>query len=111
MFRNRNELSRRDQAASWMRPTRQRFDGNDLFATGVDDRLVQDLEALLLDGLAQILLDQLALGQIGVHYRIINAGAIATLVLGAIERHVGIAHDVSRVATRAAVDLGNRSEE
>ena len=47
---------------------------------------------------AQIVLHELALEQVGVHRVVVDAGAVAALVLGAIERHVGVAHDVGGAA-------------
>ncbi len=54
--------------------------------------------------LAQIAFEQLALRQVGVHRRVVDAGAIAAFVLGAIERHVGIAHHVGGAAAGILVD-------
>ena len=106
MLGDRDEFGRRDEAARRVRPARQRLDADDLVAAGVEDRLVEHLEAVVLDGLAQVLLDELALRQVGVHHGIVDAGAIAAFVLGPVERHVGVAHDVGRAAG-ALVDHGD----
>ena len=60
----------------------------------------------MLDRVQQIAFEQLALRKVGVHRRVVDAGAVAAFVLGAIERHVGVAQDVGGVAG-AAVDHGN----
>jgi len=86
-----------------MRPARQRLDAERDFAAGVDDRLVGGVQAVILDGVEEIALEQFAVGEVGVHRRVIDAGAVAALVLGAVERHVGVAQDIGGVA-RAAVD-------
>jgi hypothetical protein len=89
-----------------VRPARQRLDADDLVAARVEDRLVEHFEAVVLDGLAQILLDEFALRQVCVHHRIVDAGSIAAFVLGPVERHIGVAHDVGRSAG-ARVDHGD----
>ena len=61
---------------------------------------------VVLDRLEQIAFEQLAARQVGVHRRVVDAGAVAAFVLGAIERHVGVAQDVGGVAD-AAVDHGD----
>ena len=81
-----------------MRPAAQRLDADHGLAAVVDDRLVGDLQLVALDRRAQVVLDQLALEQVGVHRGVVDAGAVAAFVLGAIERHVGMAHDVGRAA-------------
>ena len=61
---------------------------------------------VVLDRLAQIGFQELALGEVGVHRRVVDAGAVAALVLGAVERHVGVAHDVGG-AGAVLVDHGD----
>ncbi len=70
------------------------FDADQRLAALVDDRLIEQREAVVLDRRAQIRFQDLAVGQIGVHRRVVDDGAVAALVLGAVERHVGVAHDV-----------------
>ena len=103
MLGDRNELRRRDLADGRMVPARQRLDADDLFAAGIHDRLVGGGEAVVLDGVEQVAFEELSVGQVGVHRRVVDAGAVAALVLGAIERHVGVAQNVGGVAG-AAVD-------
>ena len=61
----------------------------------------------MFDRKAQVVFEQFAVRQVGVHRRVVDAGAIAAFVLGAIERHVGIAHDIGGAAVRAAIDDGD----
>jgi hypothetical protein len=107
MFGDRNELGGRYQAADRMRPPRQRHHADELLAAGVDDRLIQHLEAVGLDSLAQLRLDQLALRQIGIHHGVVHAGAVAAFVLGPVQGHVGITHDVGGAALGASIDHGD----
>ena len=96
-----DEFARRNFAAGRVRPAAERFDADHGLAALVDDRLVQQLQAIVLDRLAQVAFEQLAVGQVGIHRRVVDAGAVAALVLGAVERHVGIAHDVGGAAAFA----------
>ncbi len=86
-----------------MGPARQRLDADHGVAGGIDDRLIGGAQAVVLDRLEQVAFQQFAIGQVGVHRRVVDAGAVAALVLGAIKRHVGVAQDVGGVAG-AAVD-------
>ena len=77
-----------------MRPAAERFDANDHLAALVDDGLIQKPQAVVLDRLAQIGFEKLAARKVGIHGRVIDACPITAFVLGAIECHIGIAHDV-----------------
>ena len=79
-------------------PAAKRLDPDDNLAALVHNGLVQEPQAVMVDCLAQVSLKQLAAGQIGIHRRIINARAITAFILGAVERHVRVAHDVGRGA-------------
>ena len=69
---------------------------------GIDDRLIGGANRPSpSDRVQQIAFQQLALRQVGVHRRIVDAGAIAAFVLGAIKRHVGVAQNIAGVARRA----------
>ena len=103
---DRNEIRRRDLAGGRMVPARQRLDADHDRAAGVDDRLIGGGEAVVADRVQQIAFQELALRKVGVHRRVVDAGAVAAFVLGAIERHVGVAQDVGGVAG-AAVDHGD----
>ena len=74
-----------------------------LWPARVDDRLVDDVQLLVFDRLAQRAFQQFAIRQVGIHRRVIDTGAVAALVLGAIERHVRVTQDVAGVLD-AAID-------
>ena len=104
MFGDRNEARRRNFAVHRMRPARQRLDADNAVARGVDDRLIGGADLVVLDGFEQVAFEQFAARQIGVHGGVIDAGAVAAFVLGAIERHVGIAQNVGGIADTAVDD-------
>ena len=90
-----DEFARRDLTAGRMCPAAERLDADDGLAALVDDGLVQEPQVVVFDRLAQVGLKKLAARKIGVHRGVVDTGAVAALVLGAVERHVGVAHDVS----------------
>ena len=106
MFGDRNKARRRDFTLHRVNPARQRFHADQPLAAAIDDRLIDDVELAVFDRLAERAFEQFAVRQIGVHRRVVDAGAVSALVLGAIERHIGIAQDVGGVLG-AAVDHGN----
>jgi hypothetical protein len=106
MFGDRNKARRRDFALHRVNPARQRFHADQPLAAAIDDRLMDDVELAVFDRLAERAFEQFAVRQIGVHRRVVDAGAVSALILGAIERHIGIAQDVGGVLG-AAVDHGN----
>src|SRR5262249_45910481 len=79
-------------------PAAKRLDPDDNLAALVHNGLVQEPQAVLVDCLPQVGLKQLAGGQLGIPRPIINARAITAFILGAVERHVRVAHDVGRGA-------------
>ncbi len=95
---DRDELGRRDLAALRMGPAAKRFDAENGFAAVVDDRLIGHPQLVVLDRRPQVVLEQLAPEQVGVHRLVVDAGAVAAFVLGAVERHVGMPHDVGGAA-------------
>src|SRR5690606_6112662 len=101
-----NEFVRRNFAAGRMGPPAETFDADDYLAALVDDRLIHQLELVVLDGFAQVGFEQLAAGKVGVHRRVVETGAVAAFVLGAVQRDVGEAHDVGGGAA-LAVDHGD----
>src|SRR6185437_8635411 len=103
MLGNRNELRRRNLAELRMGPARQRLDADHLVAAGVDDWLIGGSQPVVLDRLVEVAFEQLAVRQVGIHRRVIDAGAVAAFVLGTVQRHIGVAQNVGGVA-RAAVD-------
>jgi len=82
----------------------ERLDPDDRFSAVVDDRLVGDAQAVALDRGAQVVFQDLALDQVRIHRRVVDAGPVAALVLGSIEREIGVAHDVGRAADLLADD-------
>ena len=91
-----DEFAGRYLAAGRVGPAAKRLDTDNCLTALVDNELIQELQAVILDRLTQVSLEQLAAGKIGVHCCVINAGAIAAFVLGAIQRHIRIAHNVGR---------------
>ena len=83
----------------WL-PADQRFEARDLLACGVDDRLVVNRELAALDRLAEVVFEDLALGRLAVHRRLVEAMLAAARRLGRIEREVGVADQ--RVGAGAA---------
>src|SRR5215471_3649317 len=98
VFGDRNKACRRDFAMHRMDPARQRFDADQPPAAAIDNRLIDDVQLAVFDRLTKRAFEQFAVRQLGVHRRVIDAGAIAALVLGAIERHVGVTHKISRAS-------------
>jgi hypothetical protein len=80
-----------------VRPAAERFDADHPFAVGADQRLIDQLKLVPIDGGTEVMLQALAQREIRAHGRIVEARAIAALVLGPVERHVGEAHDVGCV--------------
>ena len=79
-----DEFTWRDFPTVRMFPAAQCLDTNDGLAALVHDRLIQNLQLIGFDRLAQVRLEQLARGQIRVHRRVVDAGAAA-----AFERSLG----------------------
>src|SRR5262249_56476295 len=79
----------------------QRLDPHHGFAVGRHQGLIGDGEVVVFDGVLQVALHLLALAQVGVHLRVVDAGAVAAVVLGAIERDVGAPHHVGDFAAVA----------
>ena len=78
-----------DHAVRRMLPAQQRLDRGDLAALRVDLRLVEELEFLGGDGLAQVA-QQLELGLgVGVHRARVEAELDAARALGRVHRRVG----------------------
>src|SRR6266536_4012178 len=91
-----NEFGRIHFAPDRMIPAAQGLDARDPFAARVDDRLKRQAQTVALDGAAQIVLELLALAQIGIHGRIVDASPIAAFVLRPVERDVDAPQDVRR---------------
>ncbi|OIQ76602.1 hypothetical protein GALL_417180 [mine drainage metagenome] len=89
---HRDELTRREQAAHRVVPAQQGL-GPDDGARAVELRLVVQLELAELDGLAQLRLQRGAPGQLDLHALFEEAQRIASVLLGAIHREVGVHQD------------------
>ena len=89
-----NKFGRRYLATDRMSPAAKRLDPDNHLAALVHNRLVQELKTVIIDSLTQVRFKQLTAGKIGVHRSVINARAIAAFIFGAVERHIGVTHDV-----------------
>lgn len=58
------------------------------------------MQRIVLDRGAELLLERLALDELLIHGRVVDARAIAALVFGAIKRHIGVAHDIGGATDR-----------
>ena len=81
-----------------MTPARQRLHADDAAIGGVYDRLIMDRQLALLDRLAKILRQQGAFAVLTLHFLVEALGAIASAVLGGVEREIGSTHDARKVA-------------
>jgi hypothetical protein len=71
-------------------PARERLDAYRLLAPEVDLELIVDLELAAGEGRAEVALERAAVLQAAVHFRFEEAEGVASFVLGAIERDVGV---------------------
>ncbi len=72
-----------------MLPTHQRLDALQAFVAGADEGLVGDREFAVRDRPAQVVLDGLAEMEFLLHRLVEEGEAVATLVLGPVEREIG----------------------
>ena len=86
-----------------MVPADQGLEAADLVALEIDDRLVVELELAGRQRLAQVVLQGAPRLHLRVHLRLEEAEGAAAVALGAVERQVGVAHQlVGLVAVRRA---------
>jgi hypothetical protein len=78
-----------------MVPARERLDAYRLLGPQIDLELIVDLELAAGEGGAQVVLERAAVLQAAVHLRLEEAEGVAPLVLGAIERNVGVLEKAS----------------
>ncbi len=90
-FGERNEGVRQDEAARNMPPADQRLEAADSPRRSADERLVEELKCLIRQGLSKVGFERPAGLDLLVHRRIEEMISTASLALGGIERHVGIA--------------------
>ena len=81
-----------------MVPAQQRFNAHDPARAQLDLRLVVQLELVAVDRAAQLFRDNDALLHLPIEIGAVKPVAIATILLGAIEREIGLDHHL--VGTR-----------
>ncbi len=92
----RNEHRRRDRAARRVGPARQRFDADHAAAVGGDDRLIVNVERLLLDRGFEFAQEKAALGMLLVNLRHKAPHRAAAAALGGAQRQRGVTTAVRR---------------
>ena len=100
VFRDGNELRRRDRPPRGMRPAYQRFRPGNRSRPQIDLRLVVQRQFLPLQGAPQALLDGLPLDGADVHGRLEELIALAPLFLRLVHRGVGVLDQRLRIAGR-----------
>ena len=101
---DRDELRGRDVAVRRMVPARQRLEADDLAGRDRSLRLVEHLQLVVLERLRQLLRQDAPLAHRLVHVGREEAGAGAAVLLGAVERQVGVGEELSRVVAVARID-------
>ena len=92
-----DELRRPDVAVRRVVPARERLEADDLAGRDRGLRLIVDFQLVVLDRLAQLLRQDAALAHRFVHVGGEEADARAALLLGAVEREVGVGEQLARV--------------
>ena len=92
LFGYGNEGARRQQSALRMVPAQQGFHTDHLAGAHVDERLVVELELLLLDRLAQSGFQGVPLYRARVHLGREELVVVAAFLFGVIHRRVGVFH-------------------
>src|SRR6202034_4415471 len=87
---DRDKDGRRDIAAFMMPPAQQRFQSDDTAGSELDLRLIMELELAALDGAAQVVGEDHAFPHLPIEFGAVEPHAIAAVLLGAIEREVGL---------------------
>ena len=90
----RDELGRLDGAARGMRPAHQAFEARHLLRLEADDRLIEEIQLVPLEGLAQVDLELPAHLDVGVHLGLEERVAVPAVCLGAVEGKVGVLHEL-----------------
>ena len=91
-FRQRDEGSRRHQAAHRMAPADQGLGAADQPGLGIDLRLVVQLELLALERLLQIAFQPAAILGVGVHAGFEVLDVVAPVLLDEVHRRIGVRH-------------------
>ena len=104
VFRDGNELRRRDRPSSGMRPAYQRFRAGNLSRPQIDLRLVVQREFLPFQGAPQTLLDGLPLHGADVHGRLEKLIALAPIFLCLVHRGVRVLDERLRIQAVVGID-------
>src|SRR5690606_4484214 len=88
---DRNDVGRRHQATLGMFPAHQRFVALEPAAFGQHDRLVDQREIIVVDGVAQVRLQFQAVERDAIHLLIVEGVAVAAALLAAVHRQIGAA--------------------
>ena len=88
-----HERARQHDALAGVAPAHERLDGHDAALVEVDERLVVELELVALERVAQVVLEREALDHAAADVLVEELVARAAQVLGALHRHVGVAHE------------------
>ncbi len=94
VLRQRNELAGTDRAVDVAGPAHQRFEADNLFGVGIDHRLVVERQLVVLERIAQREFELTAFFGRGVERGFVFAELAAARILGAIEREIGVAHQL-----------------
>src|SRR5438477_4299422 len=95
---HRDKLIGRDKTALWMIPAQQCLESADFAAGEIDERLIIEFEFVALERLAKIELQFTALLHLRVHFRLKEMVSAASIGLGAVKLHVGIAQELIGLA-------------
>ena len=87
-----------------MLPTHHGLETDQLVVRETDDRLVENLEAALVDRLSQLPLELSALRALALRFGAEDLGAIAAELLGAMHGDLGIAHQLAGPLDAPVVD-------
>ena len=94
LLRDRDELRRRKRAEFGVLPTHQRFDTDDLARTERDDRLKQHAQLVVLDRRLELGAQSQPRVRLPSHRRVEERDPVLALLLGSVQRDVGVAHQV-----------------
>ena len=104
LFRDRNELSRRDQAVIRVLPAEQRFDACEAARLGRDQRLVMQQQLVPFDGVEQRVLHRQSAARARTHLCAIHDEAVSAARLGLVHRRIGVLEQRLRFGARVRRD-------
>ena len=109
---DRNEDGGRDVAAIRVLPAQQGFKAADLAGLDVDLRLVDEPQLMTRNGVAKVVLQQPPVAYRGAHGALVEAVDPTAVLLGAVERGVGVRHQLlGRVAILRIQGNANRGAD